>query len=157
MSCTFSDFVRKVTERLMEKIDRLSNLPDAIIHKILSVLSIETTVITCVLSKRWQYQWTHIDTLVFNRHNFGGNYRRFTNIVSHVLRHRPPSINVTQLSVLNSDNDGDHSLILDVLAYAFSRGGLEYLITNFIPTIDDFPSSFSKKIIVCIIENFETQ
>ncbi|KAK0593071.1 hypothetical protein LWI29_030310 [Acer saccharum] len=130
----------------MEKIDRLSNLPDAIIHKILSVSPIKTAVITSVLSKRWQYHWTHIDTLVFNRHNFDGNYTRFTNIVSHVLRHRHPSANITQLSVLNSDNDGDRSLVHYVLAYAFSRGGLEYLITNFIPTIDDFPSSFSKKL-----------
>ncbi|KAK4839066.1 hypothetical protein QYF36_018813 [Acer negundo] len=45
------------------EIDRLSNLPDPIIHHILSLMNTKYAVQTCVLSKKWRYQWTHIHSL----------------------------------------------------------------------------------------------
>ncbi|KAK3017573.1 hypothetical protein RJ639_006640 [Escallonia herrerae] len=40
--------------------DRISNLPDEILHDILSCLPTKDAVGTCVLSRRWQFVWTHI-------------------------------------------------------------------------------------------------
>ncbi|TXG70047.1 hypothetical protein EZV62_004982 [Acer yangbiense] len=45
------------------EIDRLSNLPDPIIHHILSLMNTKYAVQTCVLSKKWRYHWTHIHSL----------------------------------------------------------------------------------------------
>ncbi|TXG46595.1 hypothetical protein EZV62_027895 [Acer yangbiense] len=45
------------------EIDRLSNLPDPIIHHILSLMNTKYAVQTCVLSKKWRYHWTHICSL----------------------------------------------------------------------------------------------
>ncbi|KAK2643938.1 hypothetical protein Ddye_019133 [Dipteronia dyeriana] len=50
--------------------DRLSNLPDNIIHEILSRLPTKTAVKTCVLSKRWKHQWRQTDSLSFNCGDF---------------------------------------------------------------------------------------
>ncbi|KAI3923879.1 hypothetical protein MKW92_025267 [Papaver armeniacum] len=47
--------------------DRISNLPDSLIHHILSFLSDTTYAVqTCVLSKRWRYIWTSLPVLKFS-------------------------------------------------------------------------------------------
>ncbi|KAJ4830551.1 hypothetical protein Tsubulata_017538 [Turnera subulata] len=54
-----------------EEVDRLSNLPDEIIHHILSFLDdTPSAVKTCVLSKRWKHLWTSIPDLSFHHVNW---------------------------------------------------------------------------------------
>ncbi|RZC82035.1 hypothetical protein C5167_044611 [Papaver somniferum] len=59
------------TENLMdlnnigEAEDRISQLPDSLLHHILSFLDIEHVARSSLLSKRWKYIWTSIPTLVF--------------------------------------------------------------------------------------------
>ncbi|PSS24688.1 F-box/LRR-repeat protein [Actinidia chinensis var. chinensis] len=45
--------------------DRISDLPDSILVHILSLLPIEDAIKTDVLSKRWQFLWTHVPSLLF--------------------------------------------------------------------------------------------
>ncbi|XP_026439314.1 putative FBD-associated F-box protein At5g56440 [Papaver somniferum] len=45
--------------------DRISNLPDDLIHEILSFIDMKYVVKTCVLSKRWRYIWTSLPKLRF--------------------------------------------------------------------------------------------
>ncbi|CAN0891399.1 F-box/LRR-repeat protein 25 [Linum grandiflorum] len=49
--------------------DRLSDLPDSILHHILSLVNDDTrySVRTSVLSKRWTSVWKYIPALTFNR------------------------------------------------------------------------------------------
>ncbi|KAI3927555.1 hypothetical protein MKW92_035051, partial [Papaver armeniacum] len=46
--------------------DRISNLPDSLIHHILSFIDTKFAVQTCVLSKRWRYIWTSMPMLNFS-------------------------------------------------------------------------------------------
>ncbi|GKV41279.1 hypothetical protein SLEP1_g48832 [Rubroshorea leprosula] len=61
------------------EVDRISNLPDSIIHHILSFLLAEDAVKTGVLSKRWKYLWTCAPKLTFrhNPHHLGFSRQRF--------------------------------------------------------------------------------
>ena len=45
--------------------DRISNLPDAVLQHILTLLETKDAVKTSTLSKRWQYLWMSITDLVF--------------------------------------------------------------------------------------------
>ncbi|KAI4323060.1 hypothetical protein L6164_022696 [Bauhinia variegata] len=56
----------KKKQRVNESRDRISNLPDCIIHRILSFLPTKDAVRTSVLSRRWIYMWTFIDNLHFD-------------------------------------------------------------------------------------------
>ncbi|XP_065871525.1 putative F-box/LRR-repeat protein At3g18150 isoform X1 [Euphorbia lathyris] len=52
--------------KLLEKEDRISDLPDSLIHHILSFLpSTKQAIQTGILSKRWQNQWTRVPVLIF--------------------------------------------------------------------------------------------
>ncbi|XP_048433616.1 putative F-box/FBD/LRR-repeat protein At4g03220, partial [Pyrus x bretschneideri] len=46
--------------------DRISNLPDAILHQTLSLLPIKTIAQTSVLSRRWSYLWASYPVLDFS-------------------------------------------------------------------------------------------
>ncbi|CAI0413437.1 unnamed protein product [Linum tenue] len=55
----------------MEEIDRLSDLPDGILHHILSSLDTKSVVQTSVLSSRWKLVWKQVRILNFRRSSFG--------------------------------------------------------------------------------------
>ena len=51
-------------------IDRLSDLPDCLIHHILSLIDIKSAVQTCILSQRWNNFWTSLPKLNFDSQSF---------------------------------------------------------------------------------------
>ncbi|XWS31138.1 hypothetical protein CRYUN_Cryun23aG0051900 [Craigia yunnanensis] len=48
------------------EMDRLSDLPNSLIHYILFSLNTKNAVQTCVLSKRWNHLWTCLPNLNFD-------------------------------------------------------------------------------------------
>ncbi|KAL5863501.1 hypothetical protein ACOSQ3_001015 [Xanthoceras sorbifolium] len=67
--------------------DHLTNLPDHIIHNILSLINTKEAVRTSVLSKKWRYYWTNIHCLNFNYRSFH-RWFFYSGFVAHVLHHR---------------------------------------------------------------------
>ncbi|PIA57035.1 hypothetical protein AQUCO_00600037v1 [Aquilegia coerulea] len=64
--------------------DRISRLPESILHHILSFLPTHYAVGTSLLSKRWKYLWTGISKLDFNGKLIGSNIA-FINFVERVF------------------------------------------------------------------------
>ncbi|KAL4570244.1 hypothetical protein LXL04_025895 [Taraxacum kok-saghyz] len=84
--------VRRVVE------DRLSSLPDELIHKILSCFDIKFAVQTCVLSSRWESLWTSIPCLNFSSDHFR-DLQKFAKFVKHVLSHRNHQTEVSSVKL----------------------------------------------------------
>ncbi|KAJ4789755.1 F-box/RNI-like/FBD-like domains-containing protein [Rhynchospora pubera] len=54
----------------MDERDMISSLPDCLIHLIMSFLTAQEAVQTCVLSKRWKNLWTTLPFLDFDLYKF---------------------------------------------------------------------------------------
>ncbi|KAL9177929.1 hypothetical protein ABFS82_01G092500 [Erythranthe guttata] len=66
--------------------DRISDLPKDILHRILYFLSQEDAVRTSVLSKSWRYVWCARPNLDFSDINFKGNRQGFLSTVDNTLQ-----------------------------------------------------------------------
>jgi hypothetical protein len=70
--------------------DRLSNLPDSLLHHILSFVDSDCAVQTCILSTRWKNLWKHLPTLTLDSSGFihQKNFTKFVSVSS-------PTVNST--------------------------------------------------------------
>ncbi|CAI9088470.1 OLC1v1022804C1 [Oldenlandia corymbosa var. corymbosa] len=67
-----------------EEVDRISNLPDAILCHVLSFLPIKLAAQTGILSKRWKDLWVSVPVLDFEMNlkaNLDGDWSTFENVV----------------------------------------------------------------------------
>ncbi|TVU41138.1 hypothetical protein EJB05_14634 [Eragrostis curvula] len=55
----------------MQDHDKISALPDDILVKILSLMSVREAAVTDCLSKRWRHLWANVDHLILDMHTFG--------------------------------------------------------------------------------------
>lgn len=74
---------------------RISELPDGLIHGILSFIPMTDVVKTCILSKRWRYIWTSVNTVridfdspAFEKYPIIERITRFIDFVDKVLNLR---------------------------------------------------------------------
>ncbi|OMO76512.1 hypothetical protein CCACVL1_15611 [Corchorus capsularis] len=77
--------------------DRISALPDALIHLILSLLPIGEAINTDLLSKRWKGLWTSVPNLIFTHQ--GNNFQRFAQFVDKTLSLYSTSVMVDKFSL----------------------------------------------------------
>ncbi|CAO2206090.1 unnamed protein product [Urochloa humidicola] len=90
--------------------DRLSALPDALLHRIMSFLKAWEVVRTCVLSRRWRHLWAsapYID-LRIRGDDYGMTPEDFPDFVRHLFRRREASAKLDTLHLRSSDDDGAH-------------------------------------------------
>ncbi|XP_045822434.1 F-box/FBD/LRR-repeat protein At1g16930-like [Trifolium pratense] len=99
--------------------DRLSDLPDGVLHHILSFSDAKQAVQSCILSKRWKNLWKTLPTLKLTSRQFTTR-RAFTKFVSHILSHRDAS---TSLYTFDFHRAGfiAPQLLKRILKYAFSH------------------------------------
>ncbi|KAG8046918.1 hypothetical protein GUJ93_ZPchr0008g12708 [Zizania palustris] len=72
-------------------VDRLSGLPDEMLHHIISFLSAQEVARTCLLSKRWKELWTSAPCLDIRIDQFGNDRVRFSSFVENLLLFRAPT------------------------------------------------------------------
>ncbi|KAF5753908.1 putative F-box domain, leucine-rich repeat domain superfamily, F-box-like domain superfamily [Helianthus annuus] len=99
--------------------DRLSSLPDDLIHKILAFLPIKDAIETSVLSSRWRFIWTSMPYLNLSSEDFY-TLPKFSKFVTHVLSRRN---NLTEVYSLKLTFRGKASQVFvkRILNYAFSH------------------------------------
>ncbi|PWA93533.1 F-box domain, Leucine-rich repeat domain, L domain-like protein [Artemisia annua] len=100
--------------------DRLSNLPDDLIHKILSLVGIKLSVQTSALSSRWRYLWTSLPCLNFSSEDFK-SLAKFSKFVTHVLSCRNNQIEVSSAKL---------SFHVYIDSQAFVKRILDYVISH---------------------------
>ncbi|TVU42725.1 hypothetical protein EJB05_09146 [Eragrostis curvula] len=67
--------------------DRISSLPDELLHHVMSFLPAMDTVRTCVLSTRWRHLWATVRCINIDAKGFAIE-RKFIDFVTTLLRHR---------------------------------------------------------------------
>lgn len=102
--------------------DRLGDMPDSLIHHILSYMETRDAVRTCALSKRWRYVWTSVPFLHFSSRSFT-RLVDFKKFVLWVLSHRDNSnVKVLIYNRFGVDYATDQYLLYKVIEYAASHG-----------------------------------
>ncbi|CAI0375982.1 unnamed protein product [Linum tenue] len=105
-------------------VDRLSHLPDNVIHHILSFLDTKSLVRTSLLSRKWRSLWKHVPALNVLRKSFP-NLLSFTKHIGRILATRYRSIPVSSITFdLCGDKwPGAVKIFEKIMKYAESHGG----------------------------------
>ncbi|KAK8465059.1 hypothetical protein PHAVU_010G138000 [Phaseolus vulgaris] len=107
---------------MAESEDRLSDMPDCLIHHILSFLETKDAIQTSVLSKRWRYLWVSVPCLNFSSKSFT-RLVDFKKFVLWVLNHRDSShVKLLVYYRFGVDYATDQHLLNKVIEYAASHG-----------------------------------
>ncbi|CAN0841582.1 Putative F-box/LRR-repeat protein At3g18150 [Linum grandiflorum] len=109
-------------------VDRISELPDSILHHILSFLDTKSAVQTSVLSKQWTSAWRHVHSLNLTLNS--NRYSRYETFVDKVLSLRYP-LQVSKVSwdtfAYSDSPDGwEFSLLRRLVQYAMSHGAQHF-------------------------------
>ncbi|MFS7927463.1 putative F-box domain, leucine-rich repeat domain superfamily, F-box-like domain superfamily [Helianthus anomalus] len=104
---------------ITEDDDRISNLPDDIIHHILSFLDLKYAVQTSALSLKWKHLWTLMPQLNLDSDTFD-SLHRFGKFAAHALSHRN---SLTEVSTLTLKFRGSMTrpFATDIVNYAYLR------------------------------------
>uniref|UniRef100_A0A1J3DMP2 F-box/LRR-repeat protein n=1 Tax=Noccaea caerulescens TaxID=107243 RepID=A0A1J3DMP2_NOCCA len=84
--------------------DSISNLPDEVLGKILSLLPTKLVVSTCVLSKRWRNMFSLVDTFDYRPTTIAGGPSFESFMYKHFLLNRPPPIKKFSLTCQPGEN-----------------------------------------------------
>ncbi|XP_060965005.1 putative F-box/LRR-repeat protein At5g41840 [Cannabis sativa] len=82
--------------------DRISKLPNGVIHHMMSFLPTKDVVRTCLLSKRWKLIWYSVPALSFSDHIEVEGRQEFYNYIEKYLEHRKRGMYYIVDSVITS-------------------------------------------------------
>ncbi|XP_050231945.1 F-box/FBD/LRR-repeat protein At5g56420-like [Mercurialis annua] len=123
-----------------KKIDRISQLPDCLLHHIFSFAVATDVVRTCVLSKRWRYLWTSCPYLNFTV-GYDSTEKYSINFINQVLLRRN-SIPIKNF-VYDASIEVEGSVVESWLYYAVNHQVQRLTINPYCPKIPiEFPKCF---------------
>ncbi|KAJ0427737.1 putative F-box domain, leucine-rich repeat domain superfamily, F-box-like domain superfamily [Helianthus annuus] len=122
--------------------DRLSTLPDDIIHKILSFVSTKHVVETSVLSSRWRYIWTSMPSLNFSTKDFH-TLPKFSEFVKHVLSGRNNQMEVFSIELTFHGKVSVKRILNYIMNYTLSHNVQQLNVTCLLGKIEVPLSLFS--------------
>ncbi|KAK6161537.1 hypothetical protein DH2020_004918 [Rehmannia glutinosa] len=127
--------------------DRISNLPQPILHHILSFLSQREAIQTCVLSKSWRYRGSTRPYFEFRERCFNADKETFLSVMDKILhRYHDQKISVqkflVEMSMVDSEsisflekwiplvilNKGVNTFILNFLSYTSAHFALPSIV-----------------------------
>ncbi|CAN0909895.1 Putative F-box/LRR-repeat protein At5g02700 [Linum grandiflorum] len=109
------------SKRIQNRIDRISELPECILHHILSFVDTRSSVRTSVLSKRWTSVWKYVPALDFSRGK-SRSFRRFERQVDRVLSLRSDSIGLIRVAADSITEERMKDVFERIMNYAASHG-----------------------------------
>nr|GEW54271.1 F-box domain, leucine-rich repeat domain, L domain-like protein [Tanacetum cinerariifolium] len=118
---------RRDTKRANVQVDRLSGLPNDLLHKILSLNGLKCAIGNSVLSSRWRYIWTSMPCLDFSTKDFS-TLPKFPEYITNVLSRRDNLVQVFSINFCFS-GDFNKAFVKQVLSYAFSHNIQQLSIT----------------------------
>ncbi|GKA96556.1 F-box domain containing protein [Tanacetum coccineum] len=130
---------RRDTKRANIEVDRLSSLPDDLIHKILSLNGLKHAIGMSVLSSRWRYIWTSIPFLDFTPEDFSTSLK-FSAYVTNVLSRRNNLIQVFSVK-LRFCGEFNHTFVERIMSYAFSHNIQQLNVTCVLDNFVQLPLS----------------
>ncbi|PWA92103.1 F-box domain, Leucine-rich repeat domain, L domain-like protein [Artemisia annua] len=119
--------------------DRLSDLPEDLIHKIFSYISIKQVVETSALSSRWRFFWTSMPYLNFSSDDFH-SLADFSIFVNHVFSRRNSEIQVSSL-MLSFHEKATQAFVERILNCALSHNVQQLTVTCTLENDSEFPLS----------------
>ncbi|KAK1661045.1 hypothetical protein QYE76_049204 [Lolium multiflorum] len=116
-------------------LDRLSDLPDCLLHDILSRLGSRQAAHTSALSRRWRHLWRDVPCADLDEREFvNSSWVRFEDFADHLLTSIPPE---TQLDAfrLNLARGKDREIYLGPSASRLTGGSAAASSTSLPPSI----------------------
>nr|XP_043639058.1 putative F-box/FBD/LRR-repeat protein At4g00315 [Erigeron canadensis] len=125
--------------RLVVSEDRLSSLPDELIHKILSCIDDTKFVVqTCLLlSPRWKLLWKSLPCLSFVSRRFP-TIRKFSKFVTNALSRRNNHVEVSSVK-LDYDGAASQAFVKKIANYAFSHNVQELIVISWPKNYYEYP------------------
>nr|XP_043639022.1 putative F-box/FBD/LRR-repeat protein At4g03220 [Erigeron canadensis]XP_043639023.1 putative F-box/FBD/LRR-repeat protein At4g03220 [Erigeron canadensis] len=125
--------------RLVVNEDRLSSLPDELIHHILSCIDDTKFVVqTCLLlSPRWQFLWKSLPRLSFYSGRFP-TLPKFSKFVTNVLSRRNNHVEVSSVK-LKYSGAASQAFVKKIANYAFSHNVQELIVISWPKNYYEYP------------------
>ncbi|XP_038890213.1 uncharacterized protein LOC120079853 [Benincasa hispida] len=138
---------KKIKKTKTNREDKISHVPDCVLHEILSTLNTKFVVQTCVLSKRWKNLWTHIPTLNFHYNIYSSllssknedeesKQRYFKYFIIRVLS-KHCATNIQKLTYTSSGDEDELVLVEFLICYAGSHNVQQLCINATYIGVDD--------------------
>ncbi|EOA23988.1 hypothetical protein CARUB_v10017205mg [Capsella rubella] len=96
--------------------DRISELPEALLLHILSLIPTKNVIATSALSKRWRSLWKMVSRLEFE--SYGNIYKYSENVTKSLLSHKAPILESLHLALTSDHIDGVYVGVLATVAFA---------------------------------------